>query len=205
MFISFEGIEGVGKSTQITLLADYLGQNGVSVHKTFEPGATALGAALRNVILDPETELHHPITETLLFTADRLEHLAQVVEPALAQGKWVLTDRYIDSTIAYQLGGRQLNSDQVSAILRLTSRVPDLTILLDAEPEEGLKRAKARADLDRFEQEELAFHHRVRDQFLKSAEDHPDRFKVVQIAGLDIATVFDHIKGIVDPYLGKEI
>lgn len=204
MFISFEGIEGVGKSTQIKLLQDYLIQNDCDVVTSFEPGATPVGAAIRKVILDPETTLHNPITETLLFTADRLEHLAQVVEPALAQGKWVLSDRYVDSTVAYQIGGRQIESSLVQAILGTTTRLPDLTILLDAEPAEGLKRAKARADLDRFEQEAMAFHHRVRDQFLASAKENPDRFRVIQVGGLDIDAVFHHIKSVVDPYIGKE-
>jgi len=179
MFITFEGIEGAGKTTQITALKDALTKQGKQVVVTREPGGTAFGVTIREMLLNPNTSFAHNDTELLLFFADRYEHVATVVKPALAQNKVVICDRFIDSTTAYQVGGRgrsQQFCDALSAPVNLT---PDITFLLDLPVEEGLGRAKKRAQLDRFEKEEVAFHQRIRDSFLAIAKQEPNRVFIV--------------------------
>ena len=179
MFVTFEGIEGSGKSTQRERLLQWLDNEGISYVSTREPGGTNIGRVLRQLLLSNQSELHSNRTELFLFAADRCEHLKTVVMPALARGDWVICDRYIDSTYAYQCGGRQHDEQDILDI-RLTQAVePDITFLLDLFPEEGLRRAKARADLDRFEREVLAFHVRVREAYLKCASLHSHRMVVV--------------------------
>ena len=203
MFISFEGIEGAGKSTQIKRLATYLESLGNEVLVTFEPGATHFGASLRKVLLDPETRLTDPVSETCLFIADRLEHIAQVIKPALERDVVVLTDRFLDSTFAYQCGGRQVPKSLLAPLFDLISIRPDLTVLLDTDPNEGLRRAKARAALDRFEQEELSFHERVRESFLEIAKNDTNRVHVTHVDGLSIDEVFESVKIVIDEKLKR--
>ncbi len=203
LFLTFEGIEGVGKTTQLQKLVTWLSERDVPVILTREPGGTAFGQQLRSIILDPSTRFHSKYTEIMMFMADRLEHVAGVMEPAIRDGKVVLCDRFIDSTVAYQVGGRGLPADFVEGLHSLLPLRPDFTILLDVEPEEGLARARGRAKLDRFEQETMAFHRRVRAKYLEIAESEPRRVSVVSTTQLNVDTVFDRILDIVTPILNR--
>lgn len=196
MFITFEGIEGSGKSTQQEIIAHWLREAGHQVCVTKEPGGTDFGMNIRKLILDPATNFESKYTELLLFYADRLEHIACVVKPALAAGKIVLCDRYIDSTVAYQHGGRRLEMKTIESLNSLVNFSPELTILCDIEAEKGLQRAKNRAELDRFEQETIEFHHRIRDTYLTLASQYPKRIKYVN-ADQAIDAVTTDIKTII--------
>jgi dTMP kinase len=193
MFITFEGIEGSGKSTQITQLKEWFELQGKSVVVTKEPGGTPVGQTIRQLILDPKTKFTDTNTELLLFFADRLEHISSVIQPALDHGNIVLCDRYIDSTWAYQRGGRDIPSTTIKLLSDLVPLMPEYTILLDIEPEEGLNRAKKRAALDRFEQESLSFHHRVRTAYLDIAKQNPDRLKVIEVQRKTIQEIFEEL------------
>jgi len=201
MLITFEGIEGVGKTTQLQRLVTWLKERGVPVLLTREPGGTAFGQQLRSIILDPSTHFHSKYSEIMLFMADRLEHVDGVMIPAIRDGKVVLCDRFIDSTVAYQVAGRGLPSDFVDYLHGLLALRPDLTVLLDVEPEEGLARARGRAKLDRFEQETMAFHNRVRAEYHRIARSEPDRVKPVDTTRFGVDVVFDKILEIVVPAL----
>ena len=180
-FVAFEGGEGAGKSTQLELVAGWLRGTGRDVVVTREPGATAAGERLRAVLLDPATGRLAPRTEALLYAADRAQHVAQVVRPALQRGDVVLTDRYVDSSLAYQGAGRELERDDVKRLSRWATEglMPDLVVLLDVDPEVGLRRARVGGSLDRIEAESLEFHRRVRDGFLELAAAHPERYLVL--------------------------
>ena len=182
VFIAFEGGEGAGKSTQVRLLSDWLRDAGRVVRVTFEPGDSPVGARLRAILLGHETGVLAPRTEALLYAADRAEHVATVVEPALDDGSVVVTDRYLDSSIAYQGAGRELAAEDVARLSRWATNdlLPDLTVLLDVDPEVGRQRFDAPAD--RLEAEPLAFHHRVRQGFLALAAAAPERYLVVDAA-----------------------
>jgi dTMP kinase len=173
--IAFEGIEGAGKSTHLHLAATALRERGIAVVETREPGGTAIGTELRRILMHVPDSQPAPLAELLLYLADRAQHLAEVVSPALARGDIVLTDRFSASTIAYQGFARQLEVDKVSrldAIVR-GGVSPACTILLDCPVAIGLQRAQGD---DRFHREQLEFHERVRRAFLKFAEDDPDRY-----------------------------
>ncbi len=180
LFITFEGIEGSGKSTQMTLLAKYLSSKGYEVTMTREPGGTPIGEAIRVVLLNPDfTEMDYR-TEVLLYAADRAQHVAESIKPALARGSIVVSDRYLDSTIAYQHHGRGLPLDYIlKANEQATEGImPDLTILLTVPVETGLKRA-TKIIADRIEREDLEFHERVAKGFLELAQREPRRWKVI--------------------------
>jgi dTMP kinase len=181
MFITFEGGEGCGKSTHAELLKNYLESKGKEVVLTKEPGGTPLGATLRKLLLDNESSVEIT-SEIFLFAADRIEHVEKVIRPALNAGKVVISDRYLDSTIAYQLGGRWLPEDLVRYINWISCRgvLPDLTLFLDVKVEDGLKRAKERGAIDRFEKELMAFHERVRDKYLEIEANEPERVKRIE-------------------------
>ncbi len=182
LFVTFEGIEGSGKSTHLRQLAAQLRRGGRDVIETREPGGTRAGAAIRELLLGGERSPLAPLAELFLYCADRTEHLDEVVRPALAAGRVVLCDRFSDSTIAYQGYGRRLALDVVRALDESARRGlrPALTILLDCPITEGLARARSRsAAADRFEGEAAAFHERVRAGFLALAAAEPDRFFVV--------------------------
>lgn len=183
-FITLEGIEGVGKSTQVAFVAEQLRAAGHQVTVTREPGGTALGEAVRGLLLDPELPAMAPTTELLLVFAARAEHLARVIEPALASGSWVVCDRFTDATWAYQGGGRQLPQAAIAALESLVqgARRPDLTLLLDAPVPLALGRAKARGAADRFESERAQFFERVRAAYLEKARQEPGRFRVIDAA-----------------------
>jgi len=192
IWITFEGIEGTGKSTQIARLSDRMRRSGLSVVATREPGGTALGRSLRSLLLRPTDSPMDPLTELLLYAADRAQHLREVVLPALERGDTVLCDRYLDATLAYQGFGRGLGVDLVLDLHRqepLDMR-PRRTVLLDLDPTLAVGRARRRnvgAGLDetegRFEKERLEFHRRVRQGYLELASAEPDRFRVVDAAG----------------------
>ena len=197
MFITFEGIEGSGKSTQIQLTKAALEEAGYEVVTTKEPGGTPLGSQLRKMILDPETNFENPFTELLLFYADRLEHLKQVVEKGLNEGKIILCDRYVDSTYAYQVGGRHMPEAMVADLNKLVSRMPRLTLLFDLDPKVGLERIKSREALDRFETIGLDFHQRVRATYLDRAKKEPNRIHVIDVATKSIETLSQEIKTVI--------
>ena len=195
MFITFEGIEGSGKSTQRQLLMDYLTKSDIPFVVTREPGGTEFGIHMREVLLSKDSRITTNRSELFLFAADRTEHINQVIKPALDQGKWVVCDRYIDSTFAYQYGGRQHPKEDVLDIIRLTHAIePDLTFYLDVSVEEGLKRASQRGVLDRFEQETLDFHKRVRSAYLECAEINARRTVMIRAEGLNPNAIFESIK-----------
>jgi dTMP kinase len=182
-FISFEGIEGSGKTTQMKLLAKSLKQMDYDVLSTKEPGGTRLGEKIRNLLLDPDNIEMDARTEILLYAADRAQDVVENIKPTLEKGGIVMADRYIDSNIAYQGYGRKLDMEMVKRINRWVIRNiwPDLTLVLDMDVKEGLERAK---DLDpdkkgdRLEQEIITFHEQVREAYLQMAEDN-DRFVVI--------------------------
>jgi dTMP kinase len=178
LFITFEGIEGCGKTTQIKLLTPWLKERGYAVCVTYEPGDTFLGQEIRKILLSPNFSPAKE-TELLLYLADRAEHVEKVIHPALKENKIVLCDRYHDSTLAYQGYGRGLELAWVNNLFKqLKWPKPDLTFLLDCPVEVGLRRLKHRA-LDRIEGEKKAFHQRVREGFLSLAQREPERIKVI--------------------------
>jgi len=177
-FITFEGIDGAGKSTQLAYLADHLRRQGRDVVVTREPGGTPVGEALRQIVLTQDMD---PRTETLLMFAARAEHLARVIRPAIAAGRWVVCDRFSDATFAYQSGGRQLPAADVESLERWVhpDLVPDRTILVDIAPEVAARRLAAARSADRFESEQTAFFARVRAAYLARAAQAPERFVVL--------------------------
>ena len=178
LFVCFEGGEGAGKSTQSRLLRDWLVERGETVLLTFEPGDTPVGQELRRIVLDPATGDLSDRTEALLYAADKAEHVDHVVLPALARGEVVVTDRYVDSTLAYQGAGRTLDVSEVEAVARWATGDlrPHLTVVLDLEPQAGLGRFTER---DRIEGQSLEFHQRVRQGFLALAEADPAHYLVL--------------------------
>jgi dTMP kinase len=178
VFVCFEGGEGSGKSTQSRLLQTWLERDGYSVLLTFEPGDTEVGRLLRSIVLSPETGELSDRTEALLYAADKAEHVDTVVQPALDRGEVVITDRYVDSMLAYQGAGRALEPAEVEGVARWATHDlrPHLTVVLDREPEHGLGRFEER---DRIEGESLEFHLRVRDGFLRMAKADPDHYLVL--------------------------
>lgn len=184
-FITFEGIEGSGKSTQIARAADYLTARGLEPLCTREPGGTPIGDALRGILLHPSHGDMTPLTELLLVYAARVQHLDEVIQPGLQAGKVILCDRYEDSTVAYQGFGREipLNAIKMLSSLSTAGITPGLTFLLDLPVEEGLARAHRRNQDDlseaRLDREAVEFHRRVRQGFLSLAQQHPGRFRVI--------------------------
>ncbi len=181
MFISFEGIDGVGKSTQIRLAEEYLRGLGRDVLTTFEPGGTELGQEIRNLLLHRKGDVS-PRSEALLYAADRAHHVATKIRPALADGKIVITDRYLDSSVAYQGAGRKLSAEEVRniSVWAVDGLLPDLTILLDLDAAKAAERRETTGqEADRLEREKLDFFEAVRSEFLKLAAAEPNRFLVV--------------------------
>jgi dTMP kinase len=178
LFLCFEGGEGAGKSTQAALLSDWLVARGHDVLLTFEPGDTHVGRDIRRIVLDPATGHLADRTEALLYAADKSEHVEKVVGPALGEGTVVITDRYVDSSLAYQGTGREIDAVELEPVLRWATGDlrPHLTVLLDAEPTAGLGRFEGR---DRIEGESLDFHERAREGFLALAAANPDHYLVL--------------------------
>lgn len=206
IFVTIEGIEGVGKSTVVKFIADYLTQQSLPLMVTREPGGTLIAEQIRKVLLTPnpeETMLSE--TELLLMFASRVQHIAHVIKPALEAGKWVVSDRFDDASFAYQGGGRGIELSYVQMLDDwLVHRHPDLTILLDASPEIGLMRAKHRGHQDRIEQEKTTFFEKVRAVYLARAAKYPARFKIVD-ASQSLETVQQEIKSILDTLIKQAI
>lgn len=180
-FITLEGIDGAGKSTHLTWLADLFRQRKITVRVTREPGGTGFGEKLREVLLDPMNSMHAE-TEAMLMFAARREHLDKVIEPALSQGIWVVCDRFTDATFAYQGGGRGVDWLRLAQLEQWTQRglQPDLTLLFDLAPEIGRQRARGARSADRFEQEQDDFYRRVREAYLRRAHEDPSRIRVIE-------------------------
>jgi dTMP kinase len=189
-FVTFEGIEGSGKTTQIQLLSEQLERAGIEHVLTREPGGTEIGNQIRRLLLDPANKDLTPLSELLLYQAARAQHLARVIVPALTEDKLVLCDRYKDATRAYQGSGRQLSEELVERVNRLDllALEPDLTVLFDLDPHAALYRARRRegtssAEQSRFEQESMEFHSRVREAYRTLAQKHPQRIKLLDAGG----------------------
>lgn len=181
LFITLEGVDGVGKTTQALILKKYFEEQGYEVLHTFEPGGTQLGDSIRQLLLNPEHEELHSMTEILLYAADRAQHVFETILPALNGGKIVICDRYVDSSVAYQGYGLGLEINAIEAVNQLATGglVPTRTIYLDADPAESLVKTEG----DRIEQRTIEYYRRVRDGFLTIAQKEPERFKVVSADG----------------------
>ncbi len=203
IFVCFEGGEGSGKSTQSRLLGAALERDGYRVVLTFEPGDTEVGRQLRRIVLDPETGALSDRTEALLYAADKAEHVDTVVQPALDRGEIVITDRYVDSTLAYQGAGRSLDVSEVEQVARWATHDlrPHLTVVLDVTPEQGLGRFEGR---DRIEGESLEFHHRVREAFVEMARADPEHYLVLD-ARLPIEEIAAQVRDRVAPLLTQAV
>jgi dTMP kinase len=207
VFITFEGIEGSGKSTQISRLLQYLAEQRRPVTLTREPGGTPIGDQVRRILLDPLNRLLDPTAELLLYAASRAQHLREVIRPALALGRIILCDRFSDATIAYQGYGRGLSVPVIRELDRIVTAGlrPRLTVLLDLPAETGLGRARGRNTSQglhgeaRFENEDIAFHGMVRNGYLQLAKEEPERIRIVNAARppeevqKDIRTIVDEV------------
>ena len=200
-FITLEGGEGAGKSTSRDFIVSLLSDHSIPFVHTREPGGTPIGETLRELLLSKKGVPPSVTTELLLVFAARAQHLHETIEPALAQGKWVLCDRFTDATYAYQGYGRGFDLNAISTLESLVQngRQPDLTVLLDIDPVVGMERARLRAELDRFEEEELAFFERVRAGYLSRASK-DSRFKVVD-ASQNVTAVQADLAAILQPLL----
>jgi dTMP kinase len=208
-FITFEGIDGSGKSTQLRLLGNFLQANGCDPLLTREPGGTALGVRLRAALLDAMEEVD-PLTELLVFAADRAQHVSRVLRPALAGGRVVISDRYADATVAYQGAGRGFSPELISQIVQLATEglKPDLTLLFDLTIEESTSRTARRTagrssgkvSRDRLDIEKADFHERVRDAYLQIALAEPERVKLIDTSG-PVERTQERIREIVVPFL----
>lgn len=194
-FITFEGPDGAGKSTQIQLLNDYLKAEGWDTVLTREPGGTPIGEKIRSIILDVENREMNPIAEMLLYAAARAQHVSQLIKPALEEGKIVLCDRFVDSSIAYQGFGRELGVDMVEGVnhFALQGIVPDLTILFAIDPEKGLERGRTRhRGMDRLEKEQMDFHKKVYEGFISLSHKYPQRIRIID-ANLEIEKIHESV------------
>jgi dTMP kinase len=204
IFISLEGIEGTGKTTQAKLIAEHMRTKGLRVTQTEEPGGTAIGLKIRELLLSPENADMDPVTELLLYNASRVQHIRGVIMPALQRGDVVVTDRFSDSTMAYQGYGRGIDLKLIDALdLISTQRLrPDITILLDIEAQTGLRRNREINKDDRIEREDISFHERVRSGFIHIASQSPERIRMVDCSG-PVETVQKAVAAIVDVFLEK--
>lgn len=201
-FITVEGSEGVGKSSNLAFIEDYLRHAGINIVRTREPGGTPLGESVRELLLDARQTAMCDDMELLLMFAARAQHLDEVIRPALEDGKWVLCDRFTDATYAYQGGGRGVPMDRIAKLEDWVQGElrPDHTLLLDMPVAEGLQRAGARSEPDRFEQEQHAFFERVRETYLARAKQQPERIHVIDASpALDV--VQSHIEKVLQRIL----
>ena len=211
MFITFEGIEGCGKTTQVRRLVDRLTDLGVAVTQTLEPGDTRIGQDIRSILLDTKNRGISPLTEVLLYAADRAQHFVEVIRPALSQGRWVVCDRFFDATTVYQGYARGQDIPLINALNEKACMGvrPDLTILVDCPVEIGLDRARRRImDTalngleDRFEQQDLSFHQKVREGYLELAAQFPERFRVLD-ATMGPEQLHEEIVILLEPYFNS--
>jgi dTMP kinase len=209
ILITFEGVEGSGKSTQVEALERRLAARGLAVTVTREPGGTPVGEEVRRILLDLGHEGMSALTELFLYLASRAEHTARVVRPRLDAGDVVISDRYADASVAYQGGGRELGASFVSPLNQAATAgvKPDVTFLLDLDPEEGLSRlatARGKASRDRIEREALEFHRRVRAAYLEAARTEPERFVLID-ARRPASDIESIISSRVDELLGERL
>ena len=206
LFITVEGVEGAGKTTNIELIAEKIKAAGHNLLLTREPGGTQTGEAIREILISKELPEMHPDTELLLMFAARAEHLHRKIIPALKQGTWVLCDRFTDASYAYQGAGRGLNIEHISQLEKLVQGDlrPDYTLLFDLEADIGLGRAKSRGETDRFEQQHIDFFNRVRNQYLKMAEDDKQRYRLIH-AQYDLAQVRAQVSDVIDKIIAQHI
>jgi len=199
MFITFEGIEGSGKSTQAILVEEYLSAKGLKVNLTREPGWGKLGELIRNVLLDDREITLDPFAELCLFCTDRVNHVKGYIKPKLDNGEIVICDRYHDSTLVYQGIGRDNERDLVAAMVMKSSLgvIPDITFLLDLPVDCGLQRIRARKNKTKFDSESVAFHKRVRDGFLQLCKQQPQRIKLIN-ADRQVEIIAEEIKSVID-------
>lgn len=184
-FISLEGIEGSGKSTQVSFVIDYLQSRGIELVSTREPGGTMVSEKIRDVLLDNQLPSMHMDTELLLMFAARVEHVKQVIMPALDAGQWVVCDRFYDATYAYQGYGRQIDLKRIDVLKEFSvgDLAPDLTLLLDVTLEVSSERVTKRGNKDRFENEKMEFYKKVREGYLAIADNCPDRVVTIDATG----------------------
>ena len=191
-FITLEGIEGSGKTSSIKSITNLLDDKEISYVVTREPGGSSIGSELRSILLDPQTNISSEV-ELMLMLADRKDHVDQVILPNLKIGSWVISDRFMDSSFAYQGGGRKLDIKMIDSFSRnLNLPIPDLTLLFDVPVEISLSRVKARGELDRFEQEEIDFHNRIREAYLELAEQNVNRIQIIDSS----QTIEDMLKSV---------
>ncbi|MEZ0148563.1 MAG: dTMP kinase [Candidatus Reddybacter sp.] len=204
-FISVEGTEGVGKTTNIQCIASWLDERGIAYISTREPGGTALGETIRDLLLDKDNTGMAASAELLLMFAARAQHLEEKIIPALAAGTWVLCDRFTDATYAYQGFGRGLNCEHIKQLEKLVQGDlhPDFTLILDIDPELGMSRVRARGELDRFESEALEFFDRVRAGYRERASDNPSRYFLVD-ASAPLTVVQEHIGEALNAFVGED-
>jgi dTMP kinase len=210
LFITFEGVEGSGKTTQIGRLKRYLAKRGIPCKVTREPGGCPIGERVRKILLNPNHQEMTPLSELLLYEASRAQHMKEVIKPLLKKGGVILCDRFSDASIAYQGYGRKVDLKLVERLNRLSSQgvKPDLTLLLDCPSDVGIKRALQRNEAlkkekeDRFEREKFQFHQRVRRGYLSIAKKEPDRVKVIDTREGE-EKVFEKIRRIVDDFLKR--
>ena len=205
-FITIEGQDGAGKSTNIDAIVDALDAREISYLQTREPGGTPLGEIVREILLGKDSPPIADLSELLLVFAARAQHLEQVIKPALEKGTWVVCDRFTDATFAYQGGGRNMDNSAINALQELVQQglSPDLTVLLDVAVDVGESRAGERSEPDRFERENVEFKKRVRATYLELAHKMPQRIKVVD-ASLSIDAVKTNVTQIVDEFLDKHL
>ena len=203
-FISLEGVEGVGKSTAMTWVEQYLRQHGIDLVVTREPGGTGIAERIRDVLLQSYDEPMAIDTEVLLMYASRAQNISQVIAPALARQQWVLADRFADASLAYQGGGRAVGQERMAIVNQwvLQDLKPDLTILLDAPVEVGLKRLQARGGKDRIEQEAVDFFQRVRETYLMLADQDPARYRLID-ATQSLPDVEQQLKTVLDVVIAQ--
>lgn len=204
LFISVEGGEGVGKSTNLDFIINYLQENSVSLISTREPGGTPLAEEIRELLLKPRGENVSEVSELLLMFAARAQHLNQKILPALDRGDWVICDRFTDATYAYQGGGRRMDVETISQLENMVQAAlrPDRVILLDLPVEIGMERAKKRGELDRFESQQLAFFERVRTAYLQRAAQSPSTYRIVD-ASPTLDKVQQQIQVILDELISE--
>ncbi len=205
VFITFEGVEGAGKTTNISYIAEQIESAGHEILLTREPGGTLTGEAIREILISKELPEMHPDTELLLMFAARAEHILSKIKPALESGIWVLCDRFTDASYAYQGAGRGLEIEKIKTLEHLVQGClrPDITFLFDLDASIGLARARNRGETDRFEQQDIDFFNKVREKYQKMAAEEPNRYRIIN-AQYELKTVQKQIDRFLNDILTKQ-